>query len=78
MKAPGEEVNRSELNHIIADCRMPIADFFCSNWQLEIGNVLGGLTKNQSIEVGIVAQWVQVVIVLCTHAQIGLKVKCFL
>ena len=39
---------------------------------------LGGLAKDQPIEVGIVAQWIQVVIVLCTHSQIGLQVKCFL
>jgi hypothetical protein len=39
---------------------------------------LGGVAKDQPIEVGVVSQWVQVVIVLCTDTQVRLQVQSFL
>jgi hypothetical protein len=39
---------------------------------------LGGVAKDQPIEIGVVSQWVQVMIVLRTHTQVWLQVKCLL
>ena len=39
---------------------------------------LGGVAKNQPIEVGVVSQRVQVVIVLCTNTQVRLQIQCLL
>jgi hypothetical protein len=39
---------------------------------------LGGVAKDQPIEIGVVSQWVQVVIVLRTHTQVRLQVECAL
>jgi len=39
---------------------------------------LSGVAKDQTIEIGVVSQWVQVVVVLCTHTQVRLQVECSL
>src|ERR1044071_5872722 len=40
--------------------------------------ILGGVAKDQPIEIGVVSQWVQVVIVLCTHTKGWFQVECSL
>lgn len=36
---------------------------------------LGGITEDQAIEVRVVTQWVQVVVMLCTHPKIWLQIE---
>ena len=61
----------------VFDCQLAISDWqlvsAIANRQLEIGNEsLGGVRKDQPIEIRIVTQWVQVMIVLGTNTQVGL------
>ena len=51
----------------------PLPDSFYSRLHRE--NYLGRVAKDQPIEIGVVSKWVQVVIVLCTHAQVRLQVE---
>ena len=68
-------------NHtfFIADCRLPIVNCrLLQQLEIDIRKLaisLGGIAEDQPIKVGVVAQRVQVVIVLSANAQVGLKVE---
>jgi hypothetical protein len=48
----------------------------CDQWLTKLSS--GGIAKDQPIEVGVVSQWVQVVIMLRTHAEVWLQIQRFL
>ena len=39
-------------------------------------SLLRGAAEDQSIKVRVVAQWVQVVVMLCTYTEVWLKIEC--
>ena len=45
---------------------------------LEIGLQLRGVTEDQTIKVGVVAQWVEIMIVLGTDTKVRLQIERFL
>jgi hypothetical protein len=69
-------LNRGNHTCFISNFRLPIADFAAiNNWQSQIGNFLGGIAEDQPIKVGVIAQRVQVVIVLGANAQVRLEIE---
>src|SRR5262245_38192406 len=75
MNAPGKSEHLTQLNHTLIrlnwlECQVS----FCAVLRQKSGRV----AEDQPIEIGIVAQWVQVVVMLRTHPEIGLQVECFL
>lgn len=73
-----------QLNHTLNNRLFPATAQQCTQSIPEVrigvfrafaGDILGGVTKDQPIEIGVISQWVQVVIVLCTHPQVWLQIQ---